>query len=44
MTPNVMRVVSDTREPNRLVHVKRKESSRGFISALLGRRSSSRRQ
>ncbi|VDM98214.1 unnamed protein product [Thelazia callipaeda] len=41
MKPLVMRVASDTKEPNRLMHVKKKEPSRGFLNFLFGRRSSS---
>ncbi|KAL4001989.1 hypothetical protein ACH3XW_1620 [Acanthocheilonema viteae] len=39
MKPLIMRVASDTKEPSRLVHVKRKESSRGFLNILFGKRS-----
>ncbi|VDK27272.1 unnamed protein product [Gongylonema pulchrum] len=39
MRPLVMRVASDTKEPSRLVHVRRKESGRGFFSLLFGRKS-----
>uniref|UniRef100_A0A0R3RIV9 PDZ domain-containing protein n=1 Tax=Elaeophora elaphi TaxID=1147741 RepID=A0A0R3RIV9_9BILA len=39
MKPLVMQVASDTKEPNRLMHVKRKESSRGFLNILFGKRS-----
>ncbi|KAM3724128.1 Inter-alpha-trypsin inhibitor heavy chain [Dirofilaria immitis] len=39
MKPLVMQVASDTTEPNRLMHVKRKESNRGFLNLLFGKRS-----
>lgn len=39
MKPLIMRVASDTKEPSRLMHVKRKEPSRGFLNILFGKRS-----
>ncbi|CAG9539653.1 unnamed protein product [Cercopithifilaria johnstoni] len=39
MKPMIMRVGSDTKEPNRLMHVKRKESNRKFLNILFGKRS-----
>uniref|UniRef100_A0A1I7V991 PDZ domain-containing protein n=2 Tax=Loa loa TaxID=7209 RepID=A0A1I7V991_LOALO len=39
MKPLIMRVASDTKEPNRLVHVKKKEPNRGFLNLLFGKRS-----
>ncbi|VDK61949.1 unnamed protein product [Onchocerca ochengi] len=39
MKPLVMRVASDTKEPNRLMHVKKKESGRGILNVLFGKRS-----
>ncbi|VDM19170.1 unnamed protein product [Wuchereria bancrofti] len=40
MKPLIMRVASDTKEPSRLMHVKKKEPSRGFLNLLFGKRSS----
>lgn len=40
MKPLVMRVASDTKEPNRLMHVRRKETNRGgILNILFGKRS-----
>ncbi|VDO46560.1 unnamed protein product [Onchocerca flexuosa] len=39
MKPLVIRVASDTKEPNRLMHVKKKESGRGILNVLFGKRS-----
>uniref|UniRef100_A0A915PYI8 PDZ domain-containing protein n=1 Tax=Setaria digitata TaxID=48799 RepID=A0A915PYI8_9BILA len=38
MKPLIMRVASDTKEPNRLMHVKKKEPNRGFLNLLFGKR------